>query len=381
MAGLSQDNLFRDVYSPERVRWLADRLAAHGPDFPRDRFVALAADGLEDLTMNRRIDQIADALEQTLPADFPTAVALVREAVRPEHFQTEPGSTNWTGFITVPVNAWVVRCGGEHLDLALDALHQLTRCLSAENHLRELIEVDPEHTLATLERWTADPDVHVRRLVSEGTRPRLPMTGRIQRFVDDPSPAIALLDRLRDDPELYVRRSVANHVNDISKDHPELALDTLERWAAAPSEHTDWLVRHALRTLLKAGHPRAFALLGYAPEPAVDAAVEVLTDPVPTGGELRFQATLRSTADRPQRLVLDYVVHFVKANGKPRPKVFKWTERTLEPGESLTLERAQHFRPTSGRTVYPGPHAVGLQINGVAHPTVGFDVVGDPARR
>lgn len=382
MAGLSQDNLFRDVYSPAAVRGLHDRLVrvAETNAFRGPRFLEVALSSLESKRMSERVAQIADALEASLPDDFRHAVQLLIAAT--EDVQPEPGKTDWTGFIVIPQCEFVARRGIDDFETSMGALYAFTKRFTAENHLRVFVEHHFDDAMARLYEWTSDPDPHVRRLVSEGTRPRLPMTGRIQRFIADPAPAIALLDRLYDDPSLYVRRSVANHINDVAKDNPDAALDTLERWAAAcdtPSSNRDarvrWVIRHASRTLLKAGHPRALALQGYTPSPQLRVELVIDDSDARVGGELRFRASITSTAAHDQRVLVDYVIGFVKANGAQKDKVFKGGERTLAPGETWVMERRQHLRPTSGRRVYPGRHALALQISGVRGDAHAFDVL------
>lgn len=375
MPALSQEFRFRDVFNPRVIRTLADNLKAAWPDFDADAFARDASDGLDALTMNARSAQITDALTRYLPDDFTVAAPLVIEAL--DDVEVEPGKTHWDGFIVLPQCAWVVQHGLDHFDLSMRALYHLTQRLSAEGYLRALIDAHPERALARLGAWVEDPNPHVRRLVSEGTRSRLPMTGRYRRFEREPAPLIALLDVLRDDPSEYVRRSVANNLNDLSKDRPEVVLDVLERWSEGASDGTRWVIGHALRTLLKAGDARALALVGFAPVSDVEVAVRVLTPRVCIGGALEFEATLTSTSDAPQRLMLDYAVGFVKARGERRDKVFKWTKRTLAPGSSVTLTRRQHMRPTSGRKLYPGVHTLALQLNGRRLEALTFDLNPD----
>ncbi len=375
MATLSEEFRFRDVYNQRVVAALASRLATALPGFCADAFAADACRDLEALGMNERIAQITAALRRALPTDFPSAAAALLAAQEPP--QPEPGKTDWDAFIVLPQCRLVAESGRGHVALSLEVLRELTQRLSAEADLRTFLEVDYAKTWSTLERWCSDPDPHVRRLVSEGTRPRLPMAPRIRRFCDDPRPLLDLLARLRDDPSLYVRRSVANNLNDIAKDNPELALDVLERWQREASPNTRALVRHAARTLLKAGHPRALALFGLGGA-AVAVTLSVPEPVVRIGGSVTFVAELVSQSDAAQLLHIDYVVDFVKADGHRRPKVFKWTERTLAPGEQLRLTRRQHMRPTSGRPLYPGWHSVSLQINGVRLGEAAFEVRAAP---
>ena len=161
----------------------------------------------------------------------------------------------------------------------------------------------------------------MRRLVSEGTRPRLPLAPRLPDFVDDPRPVLALLDRLKSDPELMVRRSVANNLNDIAKDNPALVVETLEAWQKLDDAETDWIIRHASRTLVKQGNKDALGLLGYPPDVAIDVSgIELSNANIPIGGDLVFEFRVQSKTDAAQNLMVDYIVHHMKANGKLAPE-------------------------------------------------------------
>jgi hypothetical protein len=204
----------------------------------------------------------------------------------------------------------------------------------------------------------------VRRLVSEGTRPRLPWASQLRGLIADPTPAIALLDLLADDPSEYVRRSVANHLNDIAKDHPTIALGCARGWLATGSDHAAWVVRHGLRTLLNAATRPPLALLGFDHAAAVHLDKLTVTPAhLRIGGEVAIEFTL-STADSPVHVVVDYVVHHAGARSPRAPKVSKLTTRTIQPGQPQTILRRHRFREVSVRRLYPGPHHVEIQING-----------------
>jgi hypothetical protein len=217
--------------------------------------------------------------------------------------------------------------------------------------------------------------VHVRRLVSEGTRPRLPWAPRLRMFQQDPTPVLTLLELLKDDPELYVRRSVANNLNDIGKDHPEVLFATCRRWAMNASPEREWLIRHALRSSVKRGEAGALQLLGYqrAPEVRVEK-VKITPKRAAIGGAVDFSFDLVSSAQSKQELLIDYRVFFVKADGSSRPKVFKLTAIELKRGESTSLSARISLRQMSTRTHYPGRHRIELIVNGTALPLGAFEV-------
>ena len=227
--------------------------------------------------------------------------------------------------------------GQDHFVESLDALHYLTRFSSGEFAIREFLKRDLVRTLTVMERWSRDENEHVRRLASEGSRPRLPWSFRLEALVADPSPTSTILENLRADPSLYVRKSVANHLNDISKDHPDWMLARLKSWDLA-HPHTQWIAKRAARTLIKAGHQPALGLFNFGSKPAVRLAdFKITPTRLKLGQALEFSFTLTSTASRQQPLAIDYLIHYVKASGGTSAKVFKLREFTLRPGERLTL--------------------------------------------
>ncbi|ONI72280.1 DNA alkylation repair protein [Kribbella sp. ALI-6-A] len=247
----------------------------------------------------------------------------------------------------------------------LELLALLTPRLTAEFALRTFLSADLDRTLAIVTTWTDHPDEHVRRLATEGTRPRLPWAKQVRDILARPAVTRPILDALRRDDSSYVRRSVANHLNDVSRADPALAVQVAAAWLDDPAPTTPQLVRHALRTLIKAGDPDALALLGYAPPAGLTVDGPALsTDGVTVGESLEFSFDARNHGADEVRLAIDYVVHHVKANGTLAPKVFKLTTRTLAPGESIRLAKRHSFKPISTRRYYPGEHALELQING-----------------
>jgi 3-methyladenine DNA glycosylase AlkC len=338
------------------IEGLAAAISAVDAGFDAPAFVALACTGLEDLELKARVAHVADALGRHLPTHFDRAVALLCDAA--DRAQLDM----WAAW---PCLTYVEQRGPESPEVALAALARLTRHASAEFAIRPLLERYPALVFERLAEWTSSPDVHVRRLVSEGTRPRLPWGRQLAGLRRDPAPALPLLDRLRDDPEEYVRRSVANHLNDIARDHPERALAVAGRWLAEGGANVAAVVRHGLRTLVKAGHPEALALVGA--DVGADLAVEDLRFDEPRvrlGGELSFSFRLRNRADAPARAVVDYVIHWRRANGSLSPTVFKLATPTLAPNATVAVRRAHPIRPITTRRYYPGEQLLEVQVNG-----------------
>jgi hypothetical protein len=210
-------------------------------------------------------------------------------------------------------------------------------------------------------------------LATEGCRPRLPWGIRLQDLVSDPSPILPILERLKNDESEPVRKSVANNLNDISKDNADVVLDLLREWQTGATDEVRWITGHALRTLVKQGHPGALALLGY-PSDASIAVQHVVVEPqsVQIGGEITLSFDIESLANKPLNLMVDYVVYHMRANGRLSPKVFKLTKRTIRPGEVLQIERKHSFAPVTTRRYYPGEHAIEPKINGRSFGRAGF---------
>lgn len=345
---------FKDSINAQTVAALAKRLSAAGP-FPSRRFVTSATSRLEELELKARVAHVATALAACLPGDFADAAPQVERAVA----GSELGM--WEAW---PVMDWVALAGIEQPDLALPLLATLTSHASAEMAIRPFIDRHPTRTLGQLREWVRHPDEHVRRLVSEGSRPRLPWASRIALLEREPHLTVPLLDALREDPSDYVRRSVANHLNDLNKVVPELALTTATRWRQQGGKHVDWVLRQGLRTLVKAGEPRALGLIGASAACVELVDLTVSTPVVRLGDALEFSFTLRSAEAEPAVVVIDYVIHHAKADGRTTPKVFKLSTRTLEPGSPVTITRRHALRPISTRRYHAGEHRVEVQVNG-----------------
>lgn len=359
---------FKDEFSPALVSGLAAQLRGAWPDFPSRRFESDATAGLADLSLMQRIHHIAAALGQALPPSFSDAAAVLDRAV------DSPGFTGW---MTQPCGFYVAEHGLNEPHLALPLLARLSPLFSSEWPIRPFIEHHPEITFGYLREWARDEDEHVRRLVSEGTRPRLPWATRLRGLIDDPAPSIALLDLLVEDPSDYVRRSVANHLNDIAKDHPALAVETARRWLAGGGEPGAWVARHGLRTLVKRGDPGALALLGFDHGSSVRLdGLTVTPARLPIGGEVTIEFTL-STDDGPVRAVVDYLVHHAGARGARAARVFKLSNRTIRPGQPQTITRGHAFRQVSVRRLYPGPHRIEIQVNGLVLGGADVELIAD----
>ncbi len=358
-----QPGQLKDWFDEARYRALARLMKPAAPGFDSKRFLAATLEGLEERSLMQRLHQTSLAFDQALAGSFRQKTAVLQEiAPRVSH-----------QFVGIFLSDYVATFGLDDPAFSLKALRCFTRFGSAEFAVRSFLLRDLEGTLRVMRSWAVDSDEHVRRLASEGSRPRLPWGLRLQELVRDPSPTASILDALRDDASLYVRKSVANHLNDITKDHPDWVLARLAGWDIDAAEHRRWIAKHACRTLIKRGHPQALALFGFGQKPVVEAAISVSPARLELGGVLTLKARLVSQAKRPQRLAVDYVVHYVRAGGTSA-KVFKWAEIDLAPGGVAELVKKQPLRDFTTRRHYPGRHRVELQINGHRLAETRFDL-------
>ena len=353
--------LLKDMIDLPLVRQMADRIRIVHPDFDDAGFCAAVATDLPKLALKQRFNLVADALRDRLPGDYPTALGILVAILDEKNQPFEPIAD--AGFRLLPIAAFVERHGLSHPQASLDAIPAITRHVTCEGAIRPFIERYPAETMERLRAWVRDPDEHVRRLVSEGTRPRLPWATQISAFIADPTPALGLLQQLNDDPSLYVRRSVANHLNDISKDHPGIVLERMASWSHEAPRERLWLINHALRSLVKQGDPAALAILGYGAPNLRLTGLTLSPRKLIFGGQLRFAFQLRNMGGS-QKLMIDYRLHFVKANGKTAPKVFKLKKAMLPAGETLRIEKRHAIRAISTRRYYPGRQRLEIQVNG-----------------
>lgn len=366
----------KTFFSPSLVRRLAADLARVQPGFPVGRFVKDACAGLEALELLDRGRHISRVLAIHLPEAYPDAIDVLLRSLGPEHATDELVGAGMAPFFYLPHLLFVADRGLEHFDLSMRAQYELTKRFSAESSIRAYIARDPERTISVLRTWAGDPNAHVRRLVSEGTRLRLPWAPRVPWLDANPERVLTLLDLLKDDPSTMVRRSVANNLNDLGKVWPEQLVKTASAWLENASPERRGLVEHALRSAVKRGDKDALRLLGYGRKPAVG-----LERPrfhpgrVRIGERVVMRFTLRSTSRAPQDLLVDVAVHFVKARGKTSPKVFKVTRLVLGPGAQADLQVSISLAVHTTRVPQPGRHAVDVIVNGHRLPAGAFHVV------
>ncbi|MEN8222389.1 MAG: DNA alkylation repair protein [Acidobacteriota bacterium] len=333
------------------------------PDFDKKRFSRLIyTNEWEDLELKQKMRHISTALKEVLPVDFKEACYILKKAA-PEI----------KGFEAMSLPDYIELYGMDDLDSSLDALYEFTKFSSSEFAIRPFIIKYSEKVMDKMTEWSKDPDTNVRRFSSEGCRPRLPWAMALPEFKKNPDPIIPILENLKDDESDFVRRSVANNLNDISKDNPGIMLTICEKWYGN-SERTDWIIKHACRTLLKAGDKRAMTLFGYGnPENIHINDLRFDEHAIKIGDYLYFSFNLDVKDKKSVKVRIEYRVDFMKSNGKLSGKVFKITENTFKPGIKK-YNRKHQFADMSTRKHYPGKHIVAIIINGEEKNSVSFEL-------
>lgn len=353
---------------------LVDRLGAAAAatlaGFDRKAFGTAATAGLDDLELKDRVNHIADALRAGLPHDWAAAathvVAMADAAA--------DGASGWGDMGAWPLTSVIERHGLDEPEVSLAAMERVTRAFSCEFAIRPYLTHHLDLTLEHCRRWVGHTDPAVRRLPSEGTRPHLPWGGNVTALLDDPEIGIALITELRHDPDEVVRRSVANHLNDIARRHPDRVVEICAAWSADGVDAG--LIRHALRSLVKKGHPGALGILGFTTEADIEVeSFSVTPSEISLGESIVLDTRLRSTSGRPQRLVVDFVVHHVNANGETSPKVFKWTTVDLAADATADLTKRRRIATASTRRYHAGTHRVALQVAGSVVASTAFELL------
>jgi 3-methyladenine DNA glycosylase AlkC len=359
---MAEQMLMKDGLGSAAIKRIGNSLAQVVPQFNARAFQKDAAQGLDHLELKARVYHLIDVLHRHYDLPFKKLSKHLHHL--PEVWDRGSAADNKAGFAAWPIIDYVAVHGLQHPVEALHTLEKLTPLFSAEFAIRPFIQHHYDITYQQLLRWCDHPSEHVRRLASEGSRPRLPWGAQLPQFIKDPTPLAPLLEKLNRDESLYVRRSVANSLNDISKDNPDWMVALCERWAIPSHEHTDWIIKHALRSLVKAGDARVFPLLGYAAKPSVTLSEITLNkNRIKVGDSIGFSCEL-SAGNKAQNLVVDYVVYFMKASGKLASKVFKLKNLALAKNERVIIVKNHSFKLITTRRYYAGEHQLAIQVNG-----------------
>jgi len=350
----------KELYSRPFYENFSETVQRALPAFDQEKFIHLIFnDDFDSYELKQRMNHTAVVLHHFLSDDFPEAAGQIKEIIR--HIRETEQEELSLEFMFFP--EYVSRYGLNHFDHSVDAIEFITQFTSCEFAVRPFILEYEQKMLVRMQDWTLHDSHHVRRLASEGSRPRLPWAMALTPLKKDPAPILPILENLKDDPSEYVRRSVANSLNDISKDNPRVTKQIAEQWLGTNQE-TDALVKHGCRTLLKQGDKDVMNLFGFRSEKLECSDFNIHTPRVKLGDNLEFSFSVKNRDHRVRLLRLEYAIYFLRKNGSLSKKVFKISEREIEPGDKLDITRKQSFHPITTRTYYPGTHKVSAIING-----------------
>ncbi|GGE54939.1 DNA alkylation repair protein [Priestia taiwanensis] len=352
----------KDIYDVEFVGKLAKEIQCVYEEFDEKGFIqSIFVDDWEEKALKSRMRHITTCLHTFLPSDYEEAIGILKK-VAPQLANDSLASIIFPDFVEV--------YGLDKWDVSIPALEWFTQYSTSEYGVRPFIQQDPERMVAQMLEWSEHPNHHVRRLASEGIRPRLPWGMALGEFKANPLPILPIVERLKEDESLYVRKSVANNLNDISKDHPELILNLAKEWLGKHPD-TDWIVKHACRGLLKKGHPEALALFGFHGTLAVHVenfTVDKMT--LSIGEKIAFSFHVKG--EESTKVRIEYAVDFVKENGNRSRRVFKVSENILSAGDMLSYHKSHSFKDLTTRKHYNGMHTLSILINGEEKASLDF---------
>lgn len=363
-------SLLKDIYSPAFYNSLSKVLTETVPSFNKKQFIdKIYAEGFENKELKERMKHTTEVLHTFLPADYKQAVPVIEKTI---NALKKAGYGEALEFIFFP--DYIATYGLEDYNTSVKALEFVTQFISCEFAVRPFILKYGDRMLQQMLAWSLHKSEKVRRLASEGSRPRLPWAMAIPFLKKDPAPILPILENLKQDPSETVRRSVANSLNDIAKDNPAVVIAIAAKWKGI-SKETDAIIKHGSRTLLKQGSKEILQHYGLDSTHVAFDDFKILTPKVKTGDSLEFTFSIRNKDAQAQTIRLEYGVHYLKQNGTLSKKVFKISEKTYAAGEQVTITRKQSFRLITTRVFYPGKHQLSIIINGQEYPAKAFELI------
>ncbi|PYF71580.1 DNA alkylation repair protein [Pedobacter nutrimenti] len=351
--------LLKDIYSETFYRSLAGSLAEVLPDFDKTLFLKKTC--IPDfckMELKQRMRHTTNVIHEFLSADFPIAASQLKALIVQ---LKKDGIGGELVFIFLPD---YIECHGlEHFEASVEAIEFVTQFISCEFAVRPFLLKYGQRMIKQMEIWSLHENHKVRRLATEGCRPRLPWAMALPELKKDPTPILPILENLKNDPSDFVRKSVANNLNDISKDHPQVVLGIAALWKGI-SKETDAIIKHGCRTLLKQGHPDILAHYTLDSSAVEWSNFQVLSPEVAIGKHLEFSFHVKNTSKKAQIIRLEYALYYKRLNGQPSKKVFKISEKSYLANEGVLVKRKQSFKIITTRKFYPGPHQLSVIVNG-----------------
>lgn len=355
----------KEMFGYAFYKKLASTVASVHHPFQVARFVKDVMHNIEELSLNERMRKTSVVLHQHLPERYTKSIGILKEVIPLLN----------TGYTTLVFPDFVSRYGLLHFQESLNALKYFTSFGSSEFAIRAFLLQDFDRTLKVMQQWSTDENFHVRRLSSEGSRPRLPWSFKLDQVIKNPKVTLPILENLKCDDMLYVRKSVANHLNDLSKDSPDHVLKLVNTWDKT-HPHTAWIVKRGMRSLLKHGDKKSMNVFGFTKD--VKVAIKRFSmscDVVRLNDVVQFQFDVVSAKSKTQHLMIDYRIHYYKKSGVQSGKVFKLREFTLAPGETISIVKRQRFRDFTTRKLHSGPHVLEIVVNGVTMKQKRFEFI------
>lgn len=329
---------------------------------------------VKSLELKDRVFVLADGLRKRLPDDYPTAIHIIVDSLGDELGEND-GMFN-DGWFLMPIARFVEEFGLDYPKESMEALEEITKRHTAEFAVRPFIEKYYDSTMKIIKKWAMSPNFHLRRAASEGIRPRLPWASKLQCFIKDPQPVLEVLEVLRSDSSEYVRKSVGNNLNDISKDWPEVVMDTLERWKVeSPTKETMEITKRALRGLIKAGNQRALTIIGATGGKKIKVSnLTISPTHIQIGESIQIDLDVANPTSTEHSLTIDYVIYLVRSNGKTSKKIFRLASVKLNAKECRHITKKHTMKTVSVRTYYSGYHQVDIIVNGLIKGSVSFEL-------
>ncbi|MEN9639386.1 MAG: hypothetical protein RLZZ262_1254 [Bacteroidota bacterium] len=354
----------KNMYSPDLLKSIGEQIKKEYSSFDHKNWMKhFVTSEWKVAELKQRVNLIALAFYDTLPKDYNQAIDILKPVSNQMSY----------GYAGVIFSEFVMLYGRQHWDKSMEAMAVFTQTSTAEFAIRQFILDDPKKAMRQMVQWSKSDNHHIRRLSSEGCRPRLPWGVKLSMFVNDPTPCLEILNRLKSDPELYVRKSVANHLNDISKDNPMIALQLAKEWYGK-NANSDWVVKHGLRGLLKAGNVEALKILGQSASKHLSVTQHrVHQKKVLLGDRISFTVEIVNASKHEEQLRLEYAIDYMKSNGQTSRKVFQWINKMVEPG-AHRFEKNQILKDITTRKHYEGKHGWAVVVNGEEKGSASFEL-------
>ena len=353
---------FKNLINEKIALQTAKAIVRNYPEFNQKKFLKGIGKSLDVLELKDRVIFMANRLNEFLPLELKKSLKILKGAIK----QNDKDEVGLSGFGVWTLTEYVARYGFDEFDLSMKALKEMTKVFTSEWAIRSFLIHDEARTTKFFESWVNDENEHVRRLVSEGSRPLLPWGQKLHKFVIDPMVTWIFLDQLKNDESLYVRKSVANHLNDHSKNHPDLVVKKLLKWKKEypTDKNIDWVIRHASRSLIKKGHPKAFLLHGVESSLIKVLTQKVLTKHILLGQILQVEVEIKNPHKKKLKIILDHELHLLKSNDSYNVKCFKGKIIELSPLEQKKMTFNIPIRRVTTRTYYSGVHFWNIKVNG-----------------